>query len=140
MRCDGPSVQECVGGPTAETDLGVISPSEVVIDVREVQQGDYVRVTLRFEKTKRNIAADKILRNVMCTDVLRSSKKFLGFLLLAYGRNESETLISSFICQHKNVLFVFLISFDLKQMLHLGAPLGSWYIPHQETTVPPKAR
>ena len=58
VRCDGPSVQECVGGPTVETDLGAISPSEVVVDVNEVQQGDYVRVTLRFENTKRNIAAD----------------------------------------------------------------------------------
>ena len=94
MRCDGPSVQECVGGPTAETDLGVIPPSEVVVDVREVQQGDYVRVTLRFEYSRRNIAADIIRRTVMYTDVLRSSKKFLGFLLLAYGRNESETFPS----------------------------------------------
>ena len=67
MRSDGPSAQECVGGPTAETDLGVTPPSEVVIDVREVQQGDYVRVTLRFENTKRNNAADIILRNVMYT-------------------------------------------------------------------------
>ena len=84
-------MQECVGGPTAETDLGAISPSEVVVDVREVQQGDYVRVTLRFEYSWRNIAADIIRKTVMYTHVLRSSKKFLGFLLLAYGRNESET-------------------------------------------------
>ena len=83
VRCDGPSVQECVGGPTVETDLGAISPSEVVVDVNEVQQGDYVRVTLRFENTKRKIGADKILRIGMNTDVSSgAAKSFWDFCFL----------------------------------------------------------
>ena len=67
MESDGPSGEECtvIGGRGArgEKDMAAASPSEVVVDVREVKQGDYVRVTLRFDKnthTKRiNINANK---------------------------------------------------------------------------------
>ena len=50
MHCDGPTAEECDVGPVAKTDLGESSSSEIIIDVTEVQQGDYVRVTLRLEK------------------------------------------------------------------------------------------
>ena len=52
MESDGPSGEECtaIGGATGEKDMAAASPSEVVVDVREVKQGDYVRVTLRFDK------------------------------------------------------------------------------------------
>ena len=83
MRSDGPSAQECIGGPTSETDQGINHPSEVVIDVREVQQGDYVRVTLRFENTIRNNAADIILRNVLYTHMSSgAAKSFWDFCFL----------------------------------------------------------
>ena len=52
MESDGPSGEKCtaIGGGTGEKDMAATSPSEVVVDVREVKQGDYVRVTLRFDK------------------------------------------------------------------------------------------
>ena len=52
MESDGPSGEECtaIGGARGEKDMAAASPSEVVVDVREVKQGDYVRVTLRFDK------------------------------------------------------------------------------------------
>ena len=65
MESDGPTGEECtaIGGATGEKDMAAASPSEVVVDVREVKQGDYVRVTLRFDKnthTKRiNIDTNK---------------------------------------------------------------------------------
>ena len=75
--------------------MAAASPSEVVVDVREVKQGDYVRVTLRFDK---NSNAKRIYidtTSVTMKDVtqmcFRSSKKIMGFLLLAYGRNQSES-------------------------------------------------
>ena len=77
--------------------MAAASPSEVVVDVREVKQGDYVRVTLRFDKnthTKR-ISINTNITRVTMKDVtqmcFRSSKKIMGFLLLAYGRNQSES-------------------------------------------------
>ena len=104
MESDGPSGEECtvIGGATEEKDMAAASPSEVVVDVREVKQGDYVRVTLRFDKnthTKR-IKIDTNITRVTRKDVtqicFRSSKKIMGFLLLAYGRNQSESHL--FIC------------------------------------------
>ena len=50
MHCDGPTAEECDVGSVAKTDLGESSSSKIIIDVTEVQQGDYVRVTLRLEK------------------------------------------------------------------------------------------
>ena len=52
VESDGPSGEECtaIGGARGEKDMAAASPSEVVVDVREVKQGDYVRVTLRFDK------------------------------------------------------------------------------------------
>ena len=52
MESDGPSGEECtaIGSARGEKDMAAASPSEVVVDVREVKQGDYVRVTLRFGK------------------------------------------------------------------------------------------
>ena len=52
MESDGPSGEECtvIGGARGEKEMAAASPSEVVVDVREVKQGDYVRVTLRFDK------------------------------------------------------------------------------------------
>ena len=50
MHCDGPTAEECEVGPVTKTDLRESSSSEIIIDVTEVQQGDYVRVTLRLEK------------------------------------------------------------------------------------------
>ena len=52
MESDGPSGEECtaIGGARGEKDMAAASPSEVVVDVREVKQGDYIRVTLRFDK------------------------------------------------------------------------------------------
>ena len=99
MESDGPSGEECtaIGGATGEKDITAASPSEVVVDVREVKQGDYVRVTLRFDKnthTKR-ISINTNITRVTMKDVtqmcFRSSKKIMGFLLLAYGRNQSES-------------------------------------------------
>ena len=99
MESDGPSGRECtaIGGATGEKDITAASHSEVVVDVREVKQGDYVRVTLRFDKntyTKR-INIDTNITKVTVKDVtqmcFRSSKKIMGFLLLAYGRNQSES-------------------------------------------------
>ena len=99
MESDGPSGEECsaIGGVRGEKDMAAASPSEVVVDVREVKQGDYVRVTLRFDKntyTKR-INIDTNITRVTIKDVsqmcFRSSKKIMGFLLLAYGRNQSES-------------------------------------------------
>ena len=54
MESDGPSGEECtaIGGARGEKDMAAASPSEVVVDVREVKQGDYVRVTLRFDKIR----------------------------------------------------------------------------------------
>ena len=52
VESDGPTGEECtvIGGARGEKDMAAASPSEVVVDVREVKQGDYVRVTLRFDK------------------------------------------------------------------------------------------
>ena len=96
MESDGPSGEECtaIGGARGEKDMAAASPSEVVVDVREVKQGDYVRVTLRFDKnthTKRiNIDTNITMKDVTGM-YFRSSKKIMGFLLLAYGRNQSES-------------------------------------------------
>ena len=106
MESDGPSGEECtaIGGATGEKDMAAASPSEVVVDVREVKQGDYVRVTLRFDKnthTKR-INIDTNINRVTMKEVtqmyFRSSKKIMGFLLLAHGRNQSESHFSIIRC------------------------------------------
>ena len=99
VESDGPSGEECtvIGGARGEKDMAAASPSEVVVDVREVKQGDYVRVTLRFDKKTytKIINIDTNITKVTVKDVtqmcFRSSKKIMGFLLLAYGRNQSES-------------------------------------------------
>ena len=75
--------------------MAAASPSEVVVDVREVKQGDYVRVTLRFDKNSNAkriyIDTTRVTMKDVTQMCFRSSKKIMGFLLLAYGRNQSES-------------------------------------------------